>query len=122
MGEEMSTQPQLDFMALLSKKAASIEVGRKLKQRGQERAAAKHSKALKIAREMAKYLAVLWDGIRPLTIEGVREIYEITEGTWDLGNAAGSVFKGPDWECVGYREATRPEAHARILRVWRLKR
>lgn len=116
----MSTQPQLDFMRPLGKKAANTEVvrtGRQLKQRGMQKAAAKHSEELKFAKEFAIWIAQC--SKRDITIEDVRDSYR---AEWTLGNAAGSVFKGPEWEWVGFKQATRPEAHARILRVWRLKR
>ena len=40
----------------------------------------------------------------------------------DLGNAAGSVFKGKQWQfCDVYLASVRPESHGRMLRVWRLR-
>lgn len=38
-----------------------------------------------------------------------------------LGNAAGSIFKGDSWECVGFSKSQRPSAHARVIRMWRLR-
>jgi hypothetical protein len=94
--------------------------GKALKKAGMSRAAEKHSEELEIARAYAWKMAHFQERI---TIEEVRQLYEEQmDKPWNLGNAAGSVFKGPEWEMVGYTEAKRPEAHARILRVWRLKR
>lgn len=38
-----------------------------------------------------------------------------------LGNAAGSLFKGSEWECVGRKNSTRVSNHRREIRVWRLR-
>lgn len=93
--------------------------GKELKQWGQARAVGKHSDSLYNIQVMARMLG---RHNETLTIETVHAAYEMANGhPWDLGNAAGSVFSGKEWECVGYKAATRPEAHARILRVWRLK-
>lgn len=96
----------------------SLFSGQQLKARGQARAAGKHSETLWRVQALAKGLGQCGHKV---TIEMVRKRYEEWYGPWDLGNAAGSVFAGPEWECVGYKTATRPLAHARILRVWRLK-
>jgi hypothetical protein len=36
-----------------------------------------------------------------------------------LGNAAGGIFKGREWQFVRYTTCTRISAHARDIRVWR---
>jgi hypothetical protein len=36
-------------------------------------------------------------------------------------NLWGSVFKSKDFEAVGYCQATHPSAHARVVRVYKLK-
>jgi hypothetical protein len=39
-----------------------------------------------------------------------------------LGNAAGSLFKGKQWQWTGrYRKSERVHAHSNPLKVWRLK-
>lgn len=39
----------------------------------------------------------------------------------DLGNAAGSVFKGSEWVFTGQRiKSSKVAAHAREIKVWRL--
>jgi len=39
-----------------------------------------------------------------------------------LGNAAGSIFKGRQWQWTGaVLPAVRVESHGRLLRVWRLR-
>ncbi len=39
----------------------------------------------------------------------------------ELGNAAGSVFRGKEWELVTTRKSRRTLAHARRIGVWRLR-
>ena len=47
-----------------------------------------------------------------------RRGYDYTE----LGNAAGSIFKGKQWEFTGrYIPSKRPTAHKRDIKIWRLK-
>jgi hypothetical protein len=38
-----------------------------------------------------------------------------------LGNAAGSIFRGVEWECVGWKQSERKTNHARAIRIWRLR-
>jgi hypothetical protein len=33
----------------------------------------------------------------------------------------GAVFKGKQFKAVGFTEATHPQAHARIIRIYQLK-
>ena len=35
-----------------------------------------------------------------------------------LGPAAGSIFKGQGWKCVGWVKSTRVSNHARMIRSW----
>jgi hypothetical protein len=57
-----------------------------------------------------------------VTADMVRAEYEYRGGNWsDLGNAAGSIFKGKQWQCVGFENSTVTTSHARALRVWSLK-
>jgi len=36
------------------------------------------------------------------------------------GNWLGSLFRTPEWECVGFTESKTPGRHASAIRVWRL--
>lgn len=61
---------------------------------------------------------------RPITIDDVFASFEDGVGVLTpamLGNAAGSVFKGPEWEFVAFVKSTRPSNHSRMVRSWRLK-
>lgn len=39
----------------------------------------------------------------------------------ELGNAAGSIFSGDDWEVAGWKPSKRKSNHARMIREWRLR-
>jgi len=120
-GGEMSAQPSL-FPAIAKSVTPStvVENGPSRKRRGMAKAAAHHSEALEAAQAIARFLG---RRLLSVTIEDVRRKFsEFHAVPWDLSNASGSVFAGPEWEAVGYRKAERPEAHCRILRVWRLKK
>jgi hypothetical protein len=70
-------------------------------------------------RSIAKMIAQIRGKI---TADDVRKEYEYRGGNWsDLGNAAGSIFKGKQWQCVGFENSTVTTSHARALRVWALK-
>lgn len=41
---------------------------------------------------------------------------------WEyLGNAMGSVFRGGEWECVGFCTSERIRSHQNLIRVWGLR-
>ena len=89
--------------------------GLKRRDRGMALAAGAHAEALEYARESA-YLFALKHG--EVTSDDVIVTDELSAA---LGNAAGSIFKQPQWKCVGFRKSSRPSAHARIIRVWVLR-
>ena len=87
---------------------------------GKQLAAEANSETLEFARVHARVIAE--PGNRAITIENLRTHYEIWGIAWTLGNAAGSVFDGDEWEAVGVTTAKRPEAHGRLIRQWRLRK
>jgi len=92
--------------------------GTQLRLKGMRLAASKHKMELLYVQGVARFIGrhrVL------VTIEDVREAIAQAGRSWTLGNAAGAVFKGNDWECAGFSQARHPEAHARMVRTWRLK-
>ena len=92
---------------------------KKLRDTGMESAAKGRAGLLQTARELAQRLAELYGKV---TADDVRKEYEYRGGNWsDLGNAAGSIFKGKQWECVGFENSSVASSHARALRIWRLK-
>jgi hypothetical protein len=50
---------------------------------------------------------------------GFRENYKYELA---IGNGMGAIFADGQWECMGFTRAKRPEAHARMIRQWRLKK
>jgi len=87
--------------------------------KGMAKATNKRMELLSTARDLAKRLAELYGRV---TADQVRAEYEYRGGNWsDLGNAAGSIFKGKQWQCVGFENSTVTTSHARALRVWTLK-
>lgn len=93
--------------------------GIKLKEEGQNKAALSKKYILELAREHA-YKIALNNPLRECSIDDVQRIM-IKDGI-DLGMAAGSVFKGKDWEHTGkYVRTHRKSSHARNISVWRLK-
>lgn len=96
--------------------------GEELKDAGMKKAAKHHNEDL----VKAQYLAyILAERGAHITIEDVRNEWAKRGLAWNLQNATGSVFRDIGlikWEVVGYRPAKRPEAHARMIRLWRLKK
>ena len=92
---------------------------KQLRDDGMTQAAKRRSIALMKAKIIAYEISKLNGNI---TADDVRKEYEYRGGNWsDLGNAAGSIFKGKQWECVGFENSKVTTSHARALRVWRLK-
>jgi hypothetical protein len=54
-----------------------------------------------------------------VTINEVRELVELPADNHP--NTWGAVFKGDAFEPIGYCQATHPSAHARVVRVYKLK-
>ena len=70
------------------------------------------------ARRFARSYANYWGEVHA---DHVSEWLEQT-GYPDLGPAAGSLFRGKEWEFTGrFIQSTRKTNHARLLRIWRLR-
>lgn len=54
-----------------------------------------------------------------VTINDVRERIELPEQL--SPNLWGAVLRGSDFEAIGYTQATHPSAHARVVRIYKLK-
>ena len=91
---------------------------RRRKERGMALAADAAPTLLDRARSYAMGFALLQGSV---TADDVSEWLE-QQGLPDLGPAAGSLFRGPEWEFTGrFVQSTRKTNHARLLRVWRLR-
>lgn len=94
---------------------------RSLKRRGMASAAAHHNELLEIARDVAEAIARSGDGT--VTMDQVAmQLISMDYNPAELGNAAGSVFRGNRWEFTGERvKSTKVSAHAREIKVWKRK-
>ena len=99
------------------------EAGESAKEAGIESAANHPDRAevLKLAREIARKLPVASTDRGITADDVVAELMNRGYGVHCLGNAAGSLFRGGDWKCIGTRKSIRKHAHGNVLRVWRLK-
>ncbi len=92
--------------------------GERRKKEGMEFAASNRRLALEAAKELAITLA---------RVNGTVTADDVYRGLlrWErqsLGNAAGSIFRGKEWEWTGrFVKSKRVSNHARVIREWRLK-
>lgn len=89
-----------------------------LKQTGMNLAARKNYLVLEIARDVARLIAR--KGLA-ISIEDVRLQMESLGINYRPGNWMGSVFKGYEWEPVGWTRSEHKGGHARMVRTWKLK-
>lgn len=90
-----------------------------VKRRGMTMAAEHRVDVLEKARAIAELRGLTGAHV---TIDDVQaELIEQEIDPKMLGNAAGSVFKGGEWEMVGYQLSERVSRHKGLIRVWRLK-
>lgn len=87
--------------------------GTQLKLAGMSLAAEKRSADLQEARAYLVKLAISRSD-RCVSAEDVAR--------WQLGNAAGSLFRGEEWAWAGYfKESNSISRHSGAIRVWKLK-
>ena len=69
---------------------------------------------------VAKHLAVQLAKQNPfVTSDDVQaELVKLGYKSTDLGNAAGTLFKGDQWTVVGTQASKRPEARGRTIKQW----
>tara|TARA_R110000824_G_scaffold149861_1_gene320230 strand:- start:508 stop:864 length:357 start_codon:yes stop_codon:yes gene_type:complete len=92
----------------------------RLKNSGMELAAEPKNELLKIARDCASAVALAGNGTCNADKVAQRMGW-LGYSLDELGPAAGSIFKGKDWEFTGDRvNSKRITNHARELKVWRL--
>lgn len=90
--------------------------GRALRDRGIERVSENHEMWLSWARKLARNWAKAHGTV---SINEVRVLVEPPEGCHP--NIWGAVFRHPDFVAVGYCQAVHASAHARVVRVYKLK-
>jgi hypothetical protein len=86
------------------------------KEQGMARSASAHAEELAMAREIAVSLAERYGTV---TADDVRAEYCSTGRPW-IGNAAGSLFRGKQWQMVDWHTSIVPEGHGNLIRKWRL--
>lgn len=90
--------------------------GRALRDAGIARVSIGREDWIAKARDMAIWIAKQSGQV---TINDVRQLIELPEdfhhNTW------GAVLRGDAFEPIGYCQATHPSAHARVVRVYKLK-
>jgi len=98
-----------------------LEAGKKARDKGKEVAAWNRRTLLDAAREWAEAMA----HDKPHGITADHVMVRLSAVGYDIsgfGNAAGSIFKGSQWECIGWEPSRRVSNHGRAIRVWRLKK
>lgn len=111
----MSTQQQLDF----DRVTFSAPVAEKAKVQGMQSAALSKKEVLELAREACR-IAARRRQDRTATADDAQEF--LIGSKLELGNAAGSLFLGKEWEFTGeWRPSRRVSNHNHKNRVWRLK-
>ena len=91
------------------------EASESAKQTGIDRAASAKPRLLDLARQIAAEI------VTPNGITADDVIFEMVKRGYSvhcLGNSAGSLFRGKEWQCVGFRKSARIHAHSNLLRVW----
>jgi hypothetical protein len=97
-----------------------LNVAEQLKLSGMERAAKKYQADLIRAQMIAETLGMAGELI---TTDDVRRMFqEHYNRPLKIHNAMGSIFDHSKWEFCGFVRSNRPEAHARMIRTWRLKK
>lgn len=91
-----------------------------LKVEGMAKAAKNRKDLLATARSIAKHVARTSTKCT-VTTDDVGRILKRDYGVQSLGPAAGSIFKGKEWEFTGnWVKSKRITNHSRMLREWRL--
>lgn len=97
----------------------SPELSELAKEEGMHAAKVSRAKILAVAKELAEQLAIRHGVVNIDDVQAV--LIQWGHHPSELGNAAGSVFRGEQWECVGFVASNRVSNHTRFVRNWRLK-
>lgn len=89
------------------------------KQEGMTAAAVSRVELLQAAQEIAVQLAQQHGEVTADDVQAV--LIQWGHHPSELGNAAGSIFKGKHWVFVRFCESTRVSNHKRVIRAWRLR-
>ena len=90
--------------------------GQQLRDAGINRVSIGREEWISKARDMAVWIAKESGTVNINDIRGVIDLpNDYHPNTW------GAIFKAKDFKAVGYCQATHPSAHARVVRVYKLK-
>jgi hypothetical protein len=99
-----------------------LAAGESAKEAGLSTAAKCRDPLLTLARDAVRNVALS----RPDRLATADDAYAVLgdmgKDASALGNAAGSLFRGQEWESTGkWAASRRKSSHARMVRVWRLR-
>jgi hypothetical protein len=99
-----------------------LSAGEAAKERGKTRAATCRNSILTLAREAVRCKALSRRDRIATVDDAYLWLVEIGKEDDVLGNAAGALFRGAEWECTPMWTASRRKSnHGRMVRVWRLR-
>lgn len=107
---------------LVARPAFDLELGEALRDMGMARAASAKEDALALGRALCREAALKRADRTATADDATRGFMEYLLPATLLGNAAGSLFKGGEWEFTGrHVKSQRVTNHAHQNMVWRLK-
>lgn len=96
--------------------APDLALGRALKEAGLAKIESRHAYVLGALRDLARNLA--W-------AKGEISVNDVREAAEDLEDIPphifSAVFRGKEWQACGFTMAAHPQAHARTVRLFKLK-
>ena len=110
----MASQPSLNFDSVTFSRSLS----QLAKEHGLQSSADSRKRILDTAKEVARSLARMHGRVDADMVQA--ELMQIGITPEDLGNAAGSIFRGKHWRCVGRKPSTRVSRHGNEIRIWSL--
>lgn len=98
----------------------NVQMGEELKKEGMARAALSRAELLQLAKDGCR-IAAQERGGTATADDGAEFLISMGYDPAELGNAAGSLFRGKEWHFTGeWRVSARVSNHGRMNRVWRL--
>ncbi len=106
MGTDVEKQIGFDF-----------EAGKARKEDGLDRVEEHNERFVDVMRRHAEYIAGFYGSV---TSDDLRWYARVNNIAPEHPNAWGSIFRGPQWVCVGRTKSKLKSNHAREIRVWAL--
>lgn len=95
---------------------SQLSLGEVLRDEGVERAAMDNGEWLVWIRREAVRFCARWGQVSSSDLRKIADRHDLQPFS---DNAWGAVFRGAQWEAVGWEQNSRPSAHARHVRVWK---